>query len=83
MGVSRLGMVVSKKNVGLAVERNRIKRLIRESFRKQLQLYVDPGMDVVFLAQKGSAEKENKVVSANLEHLIHQMIHSETNTKGV
>ena len=32
-GYSRLGMVVSKRNCALAVNRNRLKRLIREAFR--------------------------------------------------
>ena len=35
-GFNRLGMVVSKKSVPLAVDRNRIKRQIRETFRKTL-----------------------------------------------
>ena len=30
---ARLGLAISKKNCRLAVERNRIKRLVRESFR--------------------------------------------------
>ena len=33
LGRSRLGMVVSKKHIPLAVNRNKIKRAIRESFR--------------------------------------------------
>ncbi len=32
---SRLGLIVAKKHVRLAVERNRIKRAIRETFRHQ------------------------------------------------
>ena len=32
-GTARLGIAVSKRNLRLAVERNRIKRLVRESFR--------------------------------------------------
>ncbi|NQY30861.1 MAG: ribonuclease P protein component [Flavobacteriaceae bacterium] len=34
IGYPRLGLAVSKKNVALAVHRNRIKRIIRESFRE-------------------------------------------------
>ena len=47
----RLGMVLSRKNIRLAVHRNRCKRVVRESFRihqKQLE-----GMDLVFLARRG------------------------------
>jgi ribonuclease P protein component len=32
-GAARLGMLVSRKHSALAVERNRIKRCIREAFR--------------------------------------------------
>ena len=32
-GKSRLGIAVSKRHLRLAVDRNRIKRLVRESFR--------------------------------------------------
>src|SRR5690554_648864 len=31
----RIGFVFSKKNIKLAVDRNRVKRIIRESFRQQ------------------------------------------------
>jgi ribonuclease P protein component len=53
----RLGLVIAKKHVRLAVERNRIKRLIRETFRvKQQQL---TGLDVIVLARKGMNELPN------------------------
>ena len=35
LATPRLGLAVSKKYARLAVDRNRIKRVIRESFRKQ------------------------------------------------
>ncbi len=41
----RLGMVVSKKNCALAVNRNRIKRVIREQFRLNQQAF--SGIDLV------------------------------------
>lgn len=33
LGYPRLGVVVPKKNIALAVQRNKVKRVIRESFR--------------------------------------------------
>lgn len=47
----RLGLVVAKKHLRLAVERNRMKRLVRESFRKQQQSF--QGLDVIVLSRKG------------------------------
>ncbi len=46
----RLGLVIAKKNVRLAVQRNRIKRILRETFRlKQQSLQ---GIDAVVLARR-------------------------------
>ena len=47
----RLGLAVSKRNTNSAVKRNRIKRLVRESFRAhQPEL---AGLDIVVVSQKG------------------------------
>lgn len=45
LSYGRLGLVVAKKSVRLAVDRNLIKRVVRESFRHQ-QL---TGMDTLFV----------------------------------
>ncbi len=47
----RIGLVVAKKNVRLAVSRNRIKRVARETFRNNWERLGN--LDVVFLAKKG------------------------------
>ena len=52
-GFNRLGMVIGKKNIPLAVDRNRIKRQIRESFR-QFSTDNKTGVDVVVLARPGA-----------------------------
>ena len=51
-GFNRLGVVVSKKNVPRAVDRNRIKRQIREAFR--LSPADEVGLDVVVLSRPGA-----------------------------
>jgi len=61
---SRLGLVIGKKNVKLAVQRNRIKRQIREHFRKtQAQL---PAMDIVIIARKGLDTQTNQELQTTL-----------------
>jgi ribonuclease P protein component len=53
LGHCRLGLVIAKKKVRRAVDRNRIKRLIRDHFRLcQDQL---PAVDIVFLARQNLA----------------------------
>lgn len=54
---TRLGLIVSKKTDKRAVGRNRIKRLVRDSFRhNKIPL---SGLDIVFLARHGIKELEN------------------------
>ncbi|MBK4988584.1 MULTISPECIES: ribonuclease P protein component [Pseudomonas] len=53
----RLGLVIGKKSVKLAVQRNRLKRLMRDSFRLNQQTLA--GLDIVIVARKGLGEVEN------------------------
>ncbi|AVH36180.1 ribonuclease P protein component [Pseudomonas monteilii] len=53
----RLGLVIGKKSVKLAVQRNRLKRLMRDSFRLNQQMLA--GLDIVIVARKGLGEVEN------------------------
>ena len=60
LGQARIGFVISKKNVRQAVKRNRVRRIIRESFR--LNQHNLPAVDIVILARKGLGEMENQDV---------------------
>ena len=53
----RLGLVVGKKAVPTAVQRNRIKRIIRESFRLNQQAI--HSADIVILARAGLVSLDN------------------------
>lgn len=53
----RLGLVIAKKNVRLAVQRNRIKRVAREFFRSLP--CSEHSMDVVLLTRKGIDQLDN------------------------
>jgi ribonuclease P protein component len=61
----RLGLVIAKKHIRLAVDRNRVKRLIRETFRAKQQQLV--GIDVIVLARKGMNELSNKALIEQLD----------------
>lgn len=66
LGTHRLGLVIAKKNVRLAVQRNRIKRLAREFFRVQPDS--DASMDVVLLARRNMDQLDNAELSSILQH---------------
>jgi ribonuclease P protein component len=66
-GDARLGLAISKKNCRLAVGRNRIKRIVRESFR--LHKHTLAGMDVIVLNKAETHRASNKALFDSL--LIH------------
>ena len=61
---ARLGMAVSKKCAKRAVDRNRLKRLARESFRQHKQSLA--GFDIVLLARHASVSASNEVLNYSL-----------------
>ncbi|STX30246.1 ribonuclease P protein component (RNase P) [Legionella beliardensis] len=62
LGYARLGLSLSKKRIAKACQRNRLKRIVRESFRTQNL----PAVDIVFLARHGAAKVENSSIIAHL-----------------
>ncbi len=64
---SRLGIVVAKKNIASAVQRNRLKRLIRESFR--ISAEKPENKDVVVLVRKNADKLSNSEILLNLNNL--------------
>ncbi len=64
-----MGFVVSKKVDKSAVKRNRIKRLIRESFRIKQNL---KPADYVIMAKPSVAKLDNQQISESLNQLWHQ-----------
>jgi len=63
----RLGMAISKKSCARAVGRNRIKRLVRESFRKQMTGSVaETALDFVVMSTTATANRSNKTLNESL-----------------
>jgi len=66
-GGARLGLVVSRKVDKRAVQRNRIKRVVREYFRR-IRTRLQPGAHVV-LARADAAKADNAQLRQTLERL--------------
>ncbi len=67
LSVARLGITVAKRNVRLAVVRNRIKRQVRETFRQYQELYA--GYDTVIMAKAGSGTLNRVQLQQALEDI--------------
>ncbi len=61
---ARLGLAIAKKNCKLASDRNRLKRIVRESFRKNQDKLA--GVDIVVLNQSGTHKANNKALFDSL-----------------
>lgn len=61
----RLGLVIAKKHLRRAVDRNRFKRLIRESFRLHQTSFT--GLDVLVLSRKDLGKLDNGQFRHQLE----------------
>ncbi|WP_304638600.1 ribonuclease P protein component [Pseudomonas sp.] len=71
---SRLGLVIAKKNVRRAVDRNRVKRVARESFRHHRDGL--GSLDIVVLARKGLGELDNAALHALFSDMWRRLIRS-------
>ena len=58
---SRLGVTVSRR-IGNAVVRNRVKRRVRESFRKELRALLPPHTSIVVIARGGAESLESAAI---------------------
>jgi ribonuclease P protein component len=67
LGQARLGLAVASKPFGGSVPRNRIRRLIRESFR--LRQHELPNVDMVVSARPGARQASAAELRASLDGL--------------
>ncbi len=69
---ARLGLAIAKKSIGHAVDRNHLKRLLRESFR--LNRSKLGSVDIVVMARRDCAVADNQILQASLRRLWKKVI---------
>ncbi len=69
LALSRVGFVVSKKISKKAVERNKVKRRLREATRSIINK-IRPGFDIVVFTRQGIVESDFTSIKQNLETLL-------------
>ncbi len=60
----RLGLAIAKKNIKRAVDRNKIKRSARESFRLQQSNIIS--LDIIVMARRDAEKANSKTLQASL-----------------
>lgn len=71
-GLSRAGLVIAKKHIRKAVQRNRIKRILRESFRAKKNQFVT--IDFVFLARPKLDTLDNRDMRIHYDKLLSELL---------
>ena len=64
----RLGIIVAKKNIKLAVQRNKIKRTIRQVFRTKSKYLTN--IDIIVLARKDADKMKSFTLNQSVQGLI-------------
>jgi ribonuclease P protein component len=72
----RVGIIVGKKHVAKAVQRNRIKRVARDFFRLNQSLL--GGLDIVILVRNNLSTIDNSKITQQLDRLCQDLINKAT-----
>jgi ribonuclease P protein component len=76
-GTTRLGITASRK-VGDAVARHRLKRRVREIFRRWPERPALPAVDIVVDLQKGAAQADFHALQRELEQVFARLLRRKT-----
>jgi len=68
---ARLGLAIAKKHVKRAVDRSRIKRILRETFRARLNSL--PALDMVFLAKLGIHKQNRQSLRLSADRILEEL----------
>ncbi|SDS66183.1 ribonuclease P protein component [Halopseudomonas sabulinigri] len=77
---ARLGLVIAKKNVRRAVDRNKVKRIARESFRQHRAELGN--LDIVVLARKGVGDLDNTALHDLYQGMWRRLIKTATKNRS-
>jgi len=77
----RLGLVMAKKNIRQSVQRNRVKRIMRDSFR--LHQHKLPSVDIIILARAGLGELSNEQIHHEMNKMWSRLIQKVAMNKTV
>ena len=73
-------MIVAKRYIRRAVDRNKIKRVMREAFRKQSTFPVTTRLDIVLLVRGGVSQGEAGYLYKKLELLLDKLLRKANET---
>lgn len=65
---ARLGLALAKKKLRLAVQRNRVRRIVREAFR--VQRYRLPDVDIVVVARSEAGQATRQELRKDLDRML-------------
>lgn len=81
VSLPRIGIITPKK-IGKAVERNRVRRIVREFFRTNRCLFSN-GSDYLFIALPGIADIKNSKLTSNMAKILTRRSYNLPGCKNV